>query len=127
MAIELDHIILNVNDLGKSIAFYTDIVGLKQETPREPFRIVRVTPHFTIQLAPFGTKGGEHLAFAMSKVEYAQAFERLKAAGIPYGDRYDTVGNMKVDGEELCARGVGKGLYFLDPNEHLIEIRHYEG
>jgi catechol 2,3-dioxygenase-like lactoylglutathione lyase family enzyme len=126
MAIELDHIILNVNDLKTSSAFFVEILGLKQDPPREPFATLRVTPHFTIQLAPFGTKGGEHLAFSMAKADYNAVLTRLKAAGIPYGDRYDSVGNMKSDGEEDCARGVAKGLYFFDPNEHLIEIRHYE-
>ena len=127
MSIQLDHIILNVNDAKKSVSFYVDILGLADEGERQPFSIVRVSPGLTIQLAPFGTKGGEHLAFAMSKREYEETFRRVKAAGIPFGDRFDTVGNMKADGEELCAQGVGKGIYFFDPNEHLIEIRHYEG
>ena len=126
MTIELDHIILSVNDLRTSSAFYAEILGFAEDPAREPFAILRVTPRFTIQLAPFGTKGGEHLAFSMSKREYDAVFARLKAADIAYGDRYDTVGNMKTDGEEDCAQGVGKGIYFFDPNDHLIEIRHYE-
>ncbi len=127
MAIQLDHIILNVNDVKKSVAFYVDVLGLADAGGRDPFAIVRVSPSLTLQLAPWGTKGGEHLAFSMSKREYDETVKRIKAAGIPFGDRFDAVGNMKTDGEELCAQGVGKGVYFFDPNEHLIEIRHYEG
>jgi catechol 2,3-dioxygenase-like lactoylglutathione lyase family enzyme len=127
MTIQLDHIILNVNDAKKSVAFYLDILGFTDAGEREPFSIVRASSTFVIQLAPWETKGGEHLAFAMSKKEYEETFKRVKAAHIPFGDRFDTVGNMKIDGEEKCAQGVGKGIYFFDPNEHLIEIRHYEG
>jgi catechol 2,3-dioxygenase-like lactoylglutathione lyase family enzyme len=126
VSIELDHIILPVNDLRRSLDFYTKIVGLKHEGDREPFSLLRVTASLVIQIAPWGTSGGEHLAFAMSKPEFNDAFERIKAAGIAYGDRFDSVGNMKGPGDEVASRGMGKAVYFFDPNEHLIEIRHYD-
>lgn len=126
VTIELDHIILTVNDRAKSIAFYTHILGLTHDGDREPFSMLRVTPNFVIQIAPWGTKGGEHLAFAMSKREFDDAFERIVEAGIPYGDRFDTVGNMTGPGDEAASRGTGKAIYFFDPDKHLVEIRHYE-
>jgi catechol 2,3-dioxygenase-like lactoylglutathione lyase family enzyme len=126
MAIELDHIILTVNDRAESLAFYTDILGLAHEGDRGPFSMLRVTPGFVLQIAPWGTKGGEHLAFAMSKPEFEAAFERLKRAGVPYGDQFATVGNMQGPGDEPASRGPGKAVYFFDPNKHLLEIRHYE-
>ncbi|HEY6419697.1 MAG TPA: VOC family protein [Candidatus Binataceae bacterium] len=126
MAIQLDHIILQVNDRAKSIDFYVGVLGLKHEGERDPFSVIRVTPDFTIQLAPWGTQGGEHLAFAMSRKEFDEVFRRIKDAGIAYGDHFDTVGNMRGPGDESAARGMGKALYFFDPNQHLIEARHYE-
>jgi len=126
MAIELDHIILPVNDRARSVAFYTTIVGLEHDGDREPFSMLRVTPNFVIQIAAWGTKGGEHLAFAMSKREFDEAFERVIEAGIPYGDRFDLVGNMQGPGDEAASRGMGKAVYFFDPDKHLLEIRHYE-
>ncbi len=126
MAIQLDHMILNVNDRAKSIEFYVRVLGLKHEGERDPFSVVRVTPEFTIQLAPWGTKGGEHLAFAMSRKEFDDVFRRVIEGGIEYGDHFDQVGNMRGPGNEPGARGPGKTLYFFDPNRHLIEIRHYE-
>lgn len=77
-------------------------------------------------MAEWGTKGGEHLAFAMSKREFDAAFARIVEAKIPFGDRFDQVGNMKGPGEEAASRGIGKAVYFLDPDQHLLEIRHYE-
>jgi len=126
MAVQLDHLILPVNDRQASIGFYTDIIGLTYEGESEPFSVVRVTPALTLQLAPFGTSGGEHLAFAMSAAEFAAAFQRIKEAGLSYGDRFDSVGNMKGPGDEDGAQGPGKAVYLFDPNEHLVEIRHYE-
>ena len=124
---QLDHIILGSNDVQKSIAFYTDILGFKFDGQREPFSVIRVTPHFVVQLAPWGTKGGEHLAFSMARAEFDATFARIRAAGIEYGDSFHAVGNMRGPAEEGGAEGIGKALYLFDPSRHLIEIRHYEG
>lgn len=125
MTIELDHLILPVNDRARSLVFYTEILGLEHEGDRPPFATLRVTPSFVIQLAPFGTGGGYHLAFALSKATFEATFARLRAAGIAYGDRFDTVGNMQGPGDEPAARGDGKAVYFFDPDQHLLEIRSY--
>jgi len=125
MPVELDHLILRVKDADESVAFYTEVLGLRYEGRREPFAVLRVTPRLTLQLAAWGTQGGEHLAFAMEPGEFDAAFERIRQAGIPYGDSFQTVGNMKGPGEEPGARGNGRALYLFDPSKHLIEIRSY--
>jgi len=123
---QLDHIILAVNDVKQSIDFYTRILGLTYDGQREPFSVIRVTSHFVLQLAPWGTKGGEHLAFSMTRAEFERTFARIREAGIEYGDNFHAVGNMRGPGEEGGAEGMGKALYFFDPSKHLIEIRQYE-
>jgi len=125
MAIQLDHLILHVNDRGASVAFYTRIMGFAYEGEREPFSMIRVTPDLTLQLAPWGTTGGTHLAFAMTRAEFDDTFARVRAAGIAFGDSFHAVGNMQGPGEEDGAHGVAPSLYCFDPNQHLIEIRHY--
>ena len=135
MAIQLDHLILAVNDRKKSIEFYTGILGFKYEGDREPFSTLRVTQDFILQIAQWGTKGGEHLAFAMSRKDFDEVFRRVIDAKIEYGDDFHSVGNMRGPGDETAeslksagggARGPGKNLYFFDPSRHLLEIRHYE-
>jgi catechol 2,3-dioxygenase-like lactoylglutathione lyase family enzyme len=127
MAIQLDHLILPVVDRDQSIEFFTTILGCTYEGQSEPFSVIRVTPELTLQLAPWGTDGGVHLAFALPRAEFDAAFDRVKAAGIPYGDSFHAVGNMQGPGDEEGSRGAGKAVYFFDPNQHLIEIRHYDG
>jgi len=121
----IDHLILRVNDVEESARFYTEVLGWTHEGQREPFTVVRVTSDFTIQLAPWGTKGGEHLAFAMPRDEFEEVFRRVRERGIGFGDSFHSVGNLQGPGEEVGARGPGASLYLFDPNEHLIEIRHY--
>jgi catechol 2,3-dioxygenase-like lactoylglutathione lyase family enzyme len=127
VSVDLDHLILAVNDRDQTLAFYTEILGLTYEGESPPFSVVRVTDQLTLQIAPWGSGGGEHLAFAMAKDEFEQVFSRVQEAGIPYGDTFHEVGNMRGPGDEPGARGPGKALYFFDPSRHLIEIRHYEG
>jgi catechol 2,3-dioxygenase-like lactoylglutathione lyase family enzyme len=126
MGIELDHLIVPVNDAGPSVDFFVRILGCHDEGERPPFSVVRVTPELTLQLAPWGTDGGWHLAFAMSRGEFDNAFGRVRAAGIDYGDSFHEVGNMRGPGQEAGSRGMADSVYFFDPNGHLIEIRCYE-
>lgn len=126
MPIELDHLILSVSDQARSAEFYATILGLEAERNDGPFVPLRVTPGFTILLSGGGGDGGEHLAFALTKAEFEAVMGRIIDAGIPYGDRYDTVGTMQGPGDEFGARGMGAAVYFFDPDRHLLEIRHYE-
>src|SRR6185369_4509960 len=123
---KIDHLILNVNDVPSSVAFYVDVLGFKLEGKDGPFTVVRVSDDFTIQLAPWGTKGNEHLAFAMSREEFDRTFARIKENGIPYGDSFHTVGNNTGPGVETGARGKATTVYMNDPDKHLIEIRTYD-
>ena len=125
MEISLDHLILNVNDVEASVRFYCEVLGLASEGLDGPFSVLRVSPELTLQLAPWGTEGGQHLAFALPPADFEAAFQRVKDAGIEYGDSFHEVGNMRGPGPETGARGPGVAVYFFDPNEHLIEIRTY--
>lgn len=126
MPIVLDHLILRVKDAKESIDFYTRVLGLRYEGSLPPFEVLRVTPALTLQLAPWGTEGGEHLAFALGPQEFEAAFTRIREAGIAYGDSFHSVGNMKGPGRESGARGMESAVYCLDPSKHLIEIRTYD-
>lgn len=121
----LDHVILKVNDLDQSLAFYTDLMGFENAGTDGPFIVVRVSESFQIQLAPWGTPGSEHYAFAVSNADFDEIFERIKTAGLDYGPSFDTVGSNTGPGVESGARGDAPTLYFFDPNKHLIEIRTY--
>ena len=122
----LDHIILKVNDLEASVEFYTHIMGFSNEASEGPFSVVRVADNFQIQLAPWGTPGFEHYAFAVSQEEFENIFQRIKTAEIEYGATFDSVGSNSGPGVASGARGDAPALYFNDPNRHLIEIRAYE-
>jgi len=122
----IDHLILNVNEIASSVDFYVNVLGFELEGEDGPFTVIRVNDDFTLQLAPWGTDGNEHLAFALSRAAFDNAFARVKAKEIPYGDSYHTVGNNNGPGVETGARGPAPTLYMNDPSKHLIEIRTYD-
>ena len=122
----IDHLILNVNEIKASVDFYVGVLGFKLEGEDGPFTVIRVSEDFTMQLAPWGTKGNEHLAFALSREDFDNAFARVKEMGIPYGDSFHTVGNNTGPGVETGAKGPAPTVYLNDPNNHLIEIRTYD-
>ena len=122
----LDHLILHSNDTEESARFYSEVMGFTVEGMDGPFTVLRVSPEFTIQLSPWGTQGGEHLAFAMPRSQFEEILAKVRDRGIAYGDSFESVGNMQGPGEETGARGAGLAVYLFDPNKHLIEIRHYD-
>ncbi len=122
----IDHLILNINEVASSVDFYVNILGFKLEGKDGPFTVIRVSDDFTLQLAPWGTSGNEHLAFALSRAAFDNVFERVKEKGIPYGDSFHAVGTNNGPGVESGAKGPAPTLYMHDPNKHLIEIRTYD-
>jgi catechol 2,3-dioxygenase-like lactoylglutathione lyase family enzyme len=80
-------------------------------------------------ISPCSSRRGAPTAGSTSRLRFRgrldAAFDRVKAAGIPYGDSFHAVGNMQGPGDEEGSRGAGRAVYFFDPNRHLIEIRHY--
>ena len=123
---QIDHLILNVNDIQSSVDFYVNVLGFQLEGEDGPFTVIRVNEDFILLLGPWGTKGGEHLAFALSHAAFDETFARIKEKEIPYGDSFHSVGNNLGPGNEQGARGSGPTVYVNDPNKHLIEIRTYE-
>jgi len=123
--VSFDHTIVSVNDLEESVAFWIRHLGLRDEGRHGPFAVLRVDTATLFQLAPWGTEGNGHFAFAFEPGDFDDAFDRLKADGIPYGDGPHDVGNLRGPGNEAGARGPGRTVYFLDPHRHLLEIRTY--
>jgi catechol 2,3-dioxygenase-like lactoylglutathione lyase family enzyme len=122
----IDHVILKVNNLQASVAFYVDVLGFEHAGEDGPFTVIRAGDDCLLQLAPWGTGGDDHLAFALAPDDFRRTFARIQERGVPYGDSYNQVGKNAGPGRETGARGAGPTVYMLDPNKHLIEIRTYE-
>jgi catechol 2,3-dioxygenase-like lactoylglutathione lyase family enzyme len=121
MSIALDHTLLPVTDVEKSVRFYYNVLRLKYE----PDALLRISPTLVLQLIERPIEARQHLAFSMSASEFEETLARLKEVEIPYGDNFDTVGTMTGPGRSHGSRRGARCIYFRDPDGHMIEIMHY--
>jgi catechol 2,3-dioxygenase-like lactoylglutathione lyase family enzyme len=119
--VALDHVVLNVADVERSLAFYCDELGLAPERVDEWHRgevffpSVRVDAHTIIDLlaAPRTGENADHLCLVVEPVD----LEAVKASG-----RFEVVDGPAT---RFGARGDGTSLYVQDPDGNTVELRHY--
>ncbi len=131
----MDHIVLNVADDEKMIAFYSKVLMFAPERLQEyragevPFPSVRLNSDTVIDLFPKkmwqkndrverGQEKLNHFCIALSKRMWQSLVERLEANNVDIED-----GPVPRWG----AHGTGTSIYFRDPERNLIEARYYEG
>ncbi len=128
MAIFLDHTIVEVKDIDASILFYRDIMGFEhRKGQHEIFEVMRINHDLGFDLIAAETVESLHFAFCMDQSTFDAIWERVKKAGIIYGDSFTRTDNMQGPGKEPGTRGMADAVYFYDPSGHLLEIRHYPG
>jgi catechol 2,3-dioxygenase-like lactoylglutathione lyase family enzyme len=125
MPVELNHTIVHAHDNHESARFLAGILGLEVGAAWGPFVPVATANGVTLDFAtvPAGPVVSQHYAFLVSEEEFDAAFARIRAAGLAYwADPH-----RKQPGEINYNHG-GRGVYFLDPAGHGMEIltRPYE-
>ena len=125
MATFLDHTIVPVRDRKEAVEFFSRIFGFEDLGEVGPFLAVRVNDTFTLDFRDVDDFHTIHYAFSMEPEEFEAAFSMVKNSGIPCGDEPYDQENMKGPGMTMGAKGMGKAVYFKDPNGHLLEIKTY--
>lgn len=135
----IDHVVLWVQDMQRSLDFYGKVMELEGVRVDEfyageaPFPSVRVSADSIIDLMPPGSKQGteeltkadgtagfpvNHLCLALSPADFDALIARLEKNGI------DTSARLK---QSFGARGLAPNtVYFRDPDNNVIEARYYE-
>ena len=119
--VALDHVVLNVADVERSLSFYCDALGLAPERVEEwrrgevLFPSARIDADTIIDLlqAPRSGVNCDHVCLVIEPVD----LEALKASG-----RFEVVDGPAV---RSGARGDGTSLYVKDPDGNTLELRHY--
>ncbi len=118
MPVELNHTIVAANDRQISAEFLAGILGLEVGAPFGPFLPVATSNGVTLDFSTStGTITTQHYAFLVSEEEFDGCFTRIQAAGVTYypGPSLSRPG-------EINHNDGGRGLYFLDPAGHGMEI-----
>jgi cytokinin dehydrogenase len=126
----LDHIVLNVEDVERSLAFYQHTLGLVAERVdawrqhEVGFPSLRISASTLIDLVEAPQAGSEgrsnlaHFCLVTDSVSLNEAMQALAAAGTQVEN-----GPVVRSG----ARGNALSIYFRDPDQNLIELRTYAG
>ena len=116
-----DHLVLNVEDVERSLAFYTGLLGLEPVRVGEwrrgqaPFPSVRVTAETIIDLIAHSRGGSnvDHICLTVEPLDWDQV--------IASGSFTVLEGPVKRFG----ARGSATSVYVQDPDGNTVELRWY--
>jgi catechol 2,3-dioxygenase-like lactoylglutathione lyase family enzyme len=125
VSVQLNHTIVSCKDQQRSAAFITGILGLPAATRFAHFLVVEADNGVSLDYSETSDEiTAQHYAFLVGEEEFDASFARIKDQGLPY---WADPGRTRRD--EVNARDGGRGLYFEDPDGHLMEIitRPYGG
>ena len=118
MAIELNHTTVPAHDRQASADFYTQLFGFEFQGLLGHFAAVRIVgQRLTFDFYDDEDFEHHHYAFKVSETEFDKIFARMQQRGLDYGSGPRT----PEDGEINHWNG-GRGVYFRDPNGHLLEL-----
>jgi len=116
MAITLNHTIVPARDKAATAKFFAEIFGLKRARSGY-FAPVRVNKSLTLLFDTDAKFESHHLAFHVSNREFDAILRRIKKAKIVFGSA-----PWSLDDGKLNDWGGGRGVYFQDPNGHVLEL-----
>ena len=118
MSVQLNHTIVSCRDQQRSSAFLAQILGLPPATRYGHFMVVEADNGVSLDFAETsGEITAQHYAFLVGEEEFDAAFGRIRAQDLTY---WADPGRTRR--AEVNDRDGGRGLYFEDPDGHLLEI-----
>ena len=127
---EMDHIVLRVKDVELSLRFYTQLLGLQPERVEQwragdvRFPSVRLNDDTIIDLfgsdqtpiAKDGVRNQDHFSMVIEETDMEQLKTRLESLGVEI---------QAGPGKRWGSYGDGTSLYIYDPDDNVVELRHY--
>ena len=118
MSVQFNHTIVWCSDKQRSAAFLTDVLGLPDAVRFGPFLVVEMANGCSLDFHSTDDDIAlQHYAFLISEAEFDQIFGRIKERGLDY---WADPGRTRA--REINRNDGGRGVYFPDPDGHLLEI-----
>ena len=124
MAIQLNHTIVAARDKAASAMFFTEIFALPPPVHVGPFAVIQVgdtsLDYMNVEEYRAGANDeitSQHYAFLVSEAEFDEIFARIRDRRLAYW-----ADPGRNEGDQINTWDGGRGVYFNDPNGHLLEI-----
>ena len=127
---EMDHIVLRNKDVEESLRFYTEVLGLQAERvdrwrageirfPSARINADTIIDFFGSDQEPIGKEGiknQDHFCMVIEPTD----MDELKNKFVEMG-----VAIQAGPGKRWGSHGDGISLYIYDPDDNVVELRHY--
>src|SRR5687768_135338 len=116
MSVQLNHTIVSCRDKQRSATFLTEILGRPAAETYGPFLVVEVDNGVSLD---FHETGGhiapQHYAFLIDEDDFDAIYGRIRDREIPH---WADPGRSRPG--EINHNDGGRGVYFADPDDHLL-------
>jgi catechol 2,3-dioxygenase-like lactoylglutathione lyase family enzyme len=117
MPITLNRTIVPARDKEAAARFFARIFGLRFEGASGHFAPVHVNDTLTLLFDEEAAFDSHHYAFHVDDGEFDAILGRVKAAGLRYGSA-----PWSLEDGRLNDWNGGRGVYFKDPDGHILEL-----
>ena len=118
MSITFNHAVIAARDRHACASFFAQLFGLDTPTSWGPFVSVALGEGVHLQFAEVREDiQPQHYAFLVDDATFDAIYGRMLAGGLPHW----ADPQMKLPGQFNANHG-GRGVYFLDPSGHGLEI-----
>lgn len=117
MAITLNHTIVPSHDKAEAAKFYSRIFGFDYQGEFSHFLVVKVNDTLSLDFDNREKFEPHHYAFKVTETEFDEIFKRMKDENVKYGS-----GPMEPENMNINHNYGGRGVYFRDPDGHLLEM-----
>jgi catechol 2,3-dioxygenase-like lactoylglutathione lyase family enzyme len=117
MPVQFNHTIVWCHDKAASAGYLAEILDLPAPEPFLHFMVVRLDNGASLDfMEKQGPVSTQHYAFLVEDAAFAPLVERLKAKGLDWW-----ADPARTRPGETNSHFGGRGVYFEDPNGHLME------
>src|SRR5262245_11195746 len=117
MPITLNHTIVPAKDNIAAAKWFSRIFGIPYSGEMGHFAPVRLNEELTLDFDARAEFEPHHYAFLVDDKTFDAVFGRVQESGIAYGS-----GPFSLDDGQLNHRRGGRGVYFRDPDGHILEL-----
>ena len=117
MAVSLNHTIIVARNKELTAKFLTDVLGLSPHVRLGHFAVVRVGEISLDFVETDGAIEQRHFAFLVSEAEFDEIFGRIRERRLSYW-----ADPFRREPNSINTFDDGRGVYFDDPNGHLLEV-----